>query len=435
MLLHSQIFRFLYRLFLNIFKPLARGIWRLLCNSFHISINHYLRRLKRHILTAFVFGWLCISLTFCSSQLITTFNTTSLAATTIVPPLSTENTQIIDSTGKVVLLRGINWFGMEIDTHVPHGLWVRDYKQMLSHIKKLGYNLIRLPYSLEALSSSDISAVDFSIGANAELYGKTPIQVMDLIIQEAQKQGLLILLDSHCLKDGHISELWYGDGFTEEDWINTWTFLAKRYKNQPNVIGADLKNEPHGRASWGTYDFTTDWRIAAQNAGDKILQINPNWLIVVEGVEKNVPNQRQHGYFWGANLEGVWEYPVHLTKPDKLVYSPHEYPSAKVSWFQDAKFPSNLYQRWEIGFNYITTNGIAPILVGEFGGYYVDSKSKEGIWQQTFVNYIAKKKLSFAYWCWNPNSKGTGGVLQDDWQTVNAPKQALLSKLLPSNNQ
>ena len=430
MLLHSHMIRFLYRFNRTILKPLKEIIWRLLCNITQIRIQS--KSLKRHILIGFTFTCFCVSFSFCSSQLITTIRGNAYVVnTTIVPPLSTQSTSIIDSKGKVVLLRGINWFGMEIDTHVPHGLWVRDYKQMLAHIKSLGYNLIRLPYSVEALSSSDISSVDFTIGANADLYGKTPIQVMDLIIQEAQRQGLLILLDSHCLKDGHISELWYGDGFTEEDWINTWTFLAKRYKNQPNVIGADLKNEPHGRASWGSYDFTTDWRLAAQKAGDKILQVNPNWLIVVEGVEKNVPNQRQQGYFWGANLEGVREYPVYLKKPHKLVYSPHEYGGAQVSWFQSSAFPDNLYQRWEIGFNYIVTKGIAPIFVGEFGGYQVDNYSKQGIWQQKFVNYIANKKLSFAYWCWNPNSKGTGGVLQDDWRTVNAPKQALLSKLLP----
>ncbi len=419
----------LYRLKRSI-KPLMRGIWRLLCNIPQIGIKS--RKPKIKVYYGLIFGLMCISLSFCSSQFITSFQgNSSLAATTIVPPLSARKSQIIDSTGKAVLLRGINWFGMEVSTHAPHGLWVRDYKQMLAHIKSLGYNSIRLPYSVEALKSSHIHGVDFTIGANAELHGKTPLEVMDLIVQEARKQGLLILLDSHCLKDGIISEVWYGDGFTEKDWIDTWILLAKHYKNQPNVIGADLKNEPHGRASWGTEDPLTDWRLAVQKAGNKILEVNPDWLIVVEGIEKNVPNQKQHGYFWGANLEGVREYPVHLKNQRKLVYSPHEYGGSSVSWFQDSAFPSNLYKRWEIGFNYINTLSIAPIFVGEFGGYHVDSKSKEGIWQRKFVDYIAKNKLSFAYWCWNPNSKGTGGVLQDDWQTVNDSKQALLSKILP----
>ncbi|MBV6621630.1 MAG: glycoside hydrolase family 5 protein [Rivularia sp. (in: Bacteria)] len=429
MLLRPHIMRIIYRFKRSILQPLARVAWKLFCNIFNIDINS--RKSKKLIIKGLFFSLLCISLSLFCIQFINIFQVnTSIAATNIVPPLSTKKSEIVDNTGKVVLLRGINWFGMEVDTHAPHGLWVRDYKQMLAHIKSLGYNIIRLPYSVEAIKSSHINGVDFSIGANSELHGKTPLEVMDLVIQEARRQGLLILLDSHCLKDGHISEVWYGDGFTEKDWIDTWILLAKRYKNQPNVIGADLKNEPHGRASWGTNDTTTDWRLAVQKAGNKILDVNPNWLIVVEGIEKNVPNQIQHGYFWGANLEGVREYPVHIKKPNKLVYSPHEYGGSKVSWFQDSDFPNNLYQRWEIGFNYIHRKQIAPIFVGEFGGYHVDRNSKEGIWQRKFVNFIAKNKLSFAYWCWNPNSKGTGGVLQDDWRTVNDSKQALLNKIL-----
>jgi endoglucanase len=109
---------------------------------------------------------------------------------------------------------------------------------------------------------------------------------MDLVIQEAQRQGLMILLESHRLNDYRIPELWYGDGFTEADWIDTWTMLATRYKNQANVIGADLKIEPHGQASWGTNNQATDWRLAAERCSQAIQAINPNWLIVVEGVQE-----------------------------------------------------------------------------------------------------------------------------------------------------
>jgi endoglucanase len=252
---------------------------------------------------------------------------------------------------------------------------------------------------------------------------------MDIIIQEAQRQGLFILLDSHTLKDDKIPELWYGDGFTEKDWIGTWVLLAKRYKNQSNVIGADLKNEPHGRATWGTGKIATDWRLAAERAGNKILSVNPNWLILVEGIEKPMPGDKLSTHWWGGNLEGVRRYPVRLKRPRKLVYSPHEYGGSSQSWFSEPTFPKNLYQRWEIGFHYIATQNIAPIWIGEFGGLHVDT-SKEGIWHREFVNYIDKKKLSFTYWCWNPNSQGTGGILQDDWKSINTEKQKLLSKLL-----
>ncbi|MBD1909231.1 cellulase family glycosylhydrolase [Leptolyngbya sp. FACHB-16] len=351
----------------------------------------------------------------------------------VLPPLSTQGERIVDAQNQPVLLRGVNWFGIETETQAPHGLWARDYKDMLSQIRQQGYNVIRLPYSVQGLRSDRTNSINFSIGSNRELEGKTPLKVMDAIIQEAGRQGLMILLDSHRLNNQRIPELWYGDGFTEEDWINTWTMLAERYRDQPNVIGADLKNEPHGAASWGTGDRATDWRLAAERAGNAILQVNPNWLIVVEGVERNVPGQRLSAHWWGGNLEGVRDNPVRLSVNNKLVYSPHEYGPGVINqaWFSESTFPQNLIERWETGFNYIARQGIAPVLIGEFGGRQVDERSPEGVWQRQLVTYIQQNNLHFTYWSWNPNSSDTGGILLDDWQTIDAPKQNLLNQLLP----
>lgn len=357
------------------------------------------------------------------------------SASTLRLPLSTQGAKLVDASGRAVFLRGVNWFGIETGLHAPDGLSSRDYKEMLAQIKSLGYNLIRLPYSVESLRSKEVQGINYQLGSNRELEGKTPLEVMDAVIEEANRQGILILLDSHRLNDERIPELWYGDGFTEADWIDTWKMLATRYKKYANIIGADLKNEPHGRASWGTGDKATDWRLAAERAGNAILAINPNWLIVVEGVEKNVPGQKLAAHWMGGNLEGAERFPVRLSKPNKLVYSPHEYGAGVYNqpWFHEPSFPNNLENRWEIGWNYLATKNIAPILVGEFGGRQVDNRSKEGIWQRKFVDYIRRKDLSFAYWSWNPNSADTGGILQDDWQSVHQDKQALLQGLLVAN--
>jgi len=187
--------------------------------------------------------------------------------------------------------------------------------------------------------------------------------VLARILDEAKRHDLLILLDCHRLNDREIPGLWYGDGFTEKDWIDTWRLLARRYRNRQNIVGADLKNEPHGRASWGTDDIKTDWRLAAERAGNGILEVNPDWLIVVEGVEKNVPGQKLSGHWQGGNLEGVRMFPVRLAVPNKLVYSPHEYgPGVHNSaWFYADDFPENLYRRWELDFYYIVQQGIAPV--------------------------------------------------------------------------
>lgn len=348
-------------------------------------------------------------------------------------PLSTQGAQIVDADGNPVLLRGVNWFGMETSTHAPHGLWARDYKDMLAQIKSLGYNSIRMPFSVAALQSEEVSGIDFSIGENTDLQAKTPLEVLDIIVQEAARQGLLILLDCHQLNDQVIPELWYDEDYSEADWINTWKLLAEHYRDQANIFGADLKNEPHGPASWGTYDFKTDWRWAAERAGNAILAINPDWLILVQGVEQNVPDQQLEIHWQGGNLEGARRYPVRLSVPNKLVYSPHEYGPGVFDqpWFSEDTFPENLRDRWDVGFNYLVTENIAPVLIGEFGGRQTNDQSPEGIWQRQLVDYINEHDLSYAYWSWNPNSDDTGGILLDDWQQIDAAKQALLAQTLP----
>jgi len=69
---------------------------------------------------------------------------------------------------------------------------------------------------------------------------------------------------------------------------------------------------------------------------------------------------------------------------------------------------------------------IAPVIVGEFGGRSVGD-DQEGIWQRALVSYLRENNISYIYWTLNPNSGDTGGILLDDWQTVDPNKRDLLS--------
>ena len=78
--------------------------------------------------------------------------------------------------------------------------------------------------------------------------------------------------------DNANEQLWYIPGstvYTQQAWINDWVALAQRYAGNPTVIGADLHNEPHGIATWGDGNPATDWRLAAEAAGNAILAANP----------------------------------------------------------------------------------------------------------------------------------------------------------------
>ena len=348
-------------------------------------------------------------------------------------PLSTSGGRIVDADGDTVTLQGVNWFGLETSNHAPHGLWTRDYRDMLQQIASLGFNVVRIPFSLQALRSSTTSGIDFGGGRNAALQGRTPIQVLDEIIAEAGRAGLMVILDNHSqADDGFTYDLWYGqDGYTEDDWISAWEMLAKRYGRVSNVVGYDLKNEPHGRATWGT-GGPNDWRLAAERAGRAVLAKDADALILVEGIESPVAGGSLDRHWWGGNLEGVRNDPVRLGSPGHVVYSPHEYGPGVFAqpWFSSPNMASVLADRWSKGFGYINATGIAPVLVGEFGAKSVSSDTVEGRWITQFADYLASTGTSWTFWAWNPNSGDTGGVLNDDWRTVHTDKVALLTALM-----
>jgi endoglucanase len=66
-------------------------------------------------------------------------------------PLSTQGSKIVNTNGDECILTGVNWFGFETQSHVAHGLWTRGYDDMLEQISSLGFNLMRMPFSVEAI--------------------------------------------------------------------------------------------------------------------------------------------------------------------------------------------------------------------------------------------------------------------------------------------
>jgi endoglucanase len=338
------------------------------------------------------------------------------------PPLHAEGGRIVDAHGQEVVLTGVNWFGLETGTFAPHGLWTRNWQQMLDQMAGAGFNTLRLPFSNELFAPASLpNGIDF--GKNPDLAGLTGAQIMDKVVDGATARGMMVILDRHRPDSQAQSNLWYTDHVSEQTWIDDWVMLAKRYRHNPLVIGADLHNEPHGEATWGDGNVKTDWRLAAERAGNAVLAANPDWLVFVEGVESHDGD----GYWWGGNLSGAAAHPVRLKDRAKLVYSAHDY-SPKVfqqSWFSHPDFPANMPSLWSRMWGYLVAHKQAPLLLGEFGGRSVGD-DPEGIWQRSLLTYLKEHRISYTYWSWNPDSGDTGGILTDDWTTIHADKLAML---------
>lgn len=337
--------------------------------------------------------------------------------------LHTSGSKILKADNSEYVIKATSWFGMETDICAPHGLWTMSMDAGLDNIAGMGFNTIRLPFSNQCLTGA---TKDINYYQNPDLQGKTPLQVMDIFVAKSKAKGLNVILDRHRPDSGSQSELWYTSQYTEARWISDWKMLATRYKNEPTVIGADLHNEPHGAAKWGSGVTSNDWRAAATRAGNEVLAINPNWLVIVEGVESFGDDWT----WWGGALQGVAKQPVSLNVPNRVVYSPHEYPASVYNqkWFSDPTYPNNLPAEWDKKWGYIAKQNIAPIFVGEFGSKLETESDKQ--WMAKFVDYMKTNKTSYAYWSFNPNSSDTGGLVKADWKTRETAKLTALSPIL-----
>ena len=347
------------------------------------------------------------------------------SAATLPGWLSTRGASIVTASGTPYTIKAVAWFGMETSNCAPHGLWSISLDDGLDQIARMGFTTIRLPFSNECLAAKSSNSINSYV--NPQLATLSPLKLMDAFIARAKAHGLSVILDRHRPDSGAQSELWYTAQYSEKRWIDDWKMLAARYKSDSTVIGVDLHNEPHGPACWNCGDPKRDWRAAATRAGNAVLAVNPKLLIIVEGVERQNDGSST---WWGGGLKDAGAAPVSLTVKNRVVYSPHDYPATvhQQSWFSAPNYPANLESLWDANWGYLVRTNTAPVLLGEFGTKYETASDKA--WLKSLVGYLAKTKISYAYWSFNPNSGDTGGLVTDDWKTPQKAKLAALAPIL-----
>jgi endoglucanase len=366
-------------------------------------------------------------------------------------PLQTQSRWIVDANGHRFKLAGVSWYGAESPDLVPEGLDHNDARAIAHWVKTLGFNSVRIPWSLALVEHNPVIPSALLV-ANPSLQGKTGLEVLDAVIDALAREGLVVILDNHrsradwCCDTAHGDGLWHTADYPEATWISDWQAMVRRYASQPAVVGVDLRNEIRpelpddaggcpdcGAAdsgcacwqpSWGDNNPITDWPAAAERAANEIQQINSNLLIIVEGD------------FW-ATWFGASYRPVHLAVANHLVYSPHNYASSNggaASFADYAAFKAAMDSSW----GYIVTAGqpyTAPLWVGEFGANHAIASIQAGAldaapdpntaWWAWIRQYLADSDLDWAVWALN-GTQGSGygrtfgavetyGVLNAGW--------------------
>ncbi|WFE48304.1 cellulase family glycosylhydrolase [Verrucosispora sp. WMMD1129] len=375
----------------------------------------------------------------------------AVAAAPTADWLHTDGNRIVDEAGNQVWLTGANWFGFNASERVFHGLWSGNLESITRQMAQRGINIVRVPISTQLLlewKAGQTIRPNVNTYVNPELEGLNNLQVFDHWLALCEKYGLKVMLDVHSAEadnSGHVYPVWWKGSITPELFFQGWEWITTRYRTNDTIVAMDVKNEPHGtpndpeRAKWDSSTDQDNFKYACETAGRRILAINPNLLILCEGIEiypragatwdsPNTNPDRSPNYhynWWGGNLRGVAEHPVNLgAQQDQLVYSPHDYGPLvyEQPWFEgDFDKDSLTNDVWRPNWFYIHEQNIAPLLIGEWGGR-LGQDARQDRWMAALRDLMIENGIHHTFWCLNPNSGDTGGLLLDDWASWDETK-------------
>lgn len=117
-------------------------------------------------------------------------------------------------------------------------------KEDISYIKSTGMNTVRVPFHYKMFTGEDY------MGYNDDQRG---FEVLDKIIQWCKEENLYVILDMHDAPGGQTGDNIddsYGYPWLmvnkkdQEQFIEIWKKIAKKYKNEKIILAYDLLNEP-----------------------------------------------------------------------------------------------------------------------------------------------------------------------------------------------
>ncbi|MFI8500711.1 glycoside hydrolase family 5 protein [Streptomyces sp. NPDC085524] len=373
-------------------------------------------------------------------------------------PLSTRGRYVVDAGGNRFKLKSGNWAGAQgtwqgsgdvgdVANHqarqnshnLPLGLDRKPMAEILADFHAMGLNSIRLPFANALLHDTSI-VPDSAVAANPQLKGRTPLQVFDAVVGALTADGFAVILNNHtttyrfcCGLDGN--ERW-NSGQSTQQWIDDWVFLVKRYQADKRVVGADLRNEVR-RDTWNDPNWgwgnDHDLNKALEEAGNKILQADPDMLVVMEGINwQGIPTDvTSHGR---PTLTPVATLSNTLIRSDKLVYAAHFYGytgpnhtgATGTGETHDPRYeeftPQQLAQVVDDQALFVTRSGqhfTAPVWISEFGAAgRGDVDAPERAWFTNFTDIMVRGDTDFAIWPlvgWSD----ANGTPNDNWAMVN----------------
>ncbi len=299
--------------------------------------------------------------------------------------LSTRGTSIVDSSGRTVILRGVNYPGYEQIHPKPHSS--ADYTTLSSGF---GFNVVRLQISWANLEPQP-GNLNASYLAN----------YVDRDVSWASSAGIYVVLDMHQYNwaarfggDGApdwsvrdyspnatgmrraVSEFW-SNATLQAHLVRVWEKIAQRYANQPTIAGYDLLNEPMLYTSLNPQLNATALDSFYFKLVQAIRAVDPDHLIFLEPANMN-----------------TYKLPTRIN----IVWSPHYYPLASAGSYNVQNF-TLLENDFAVKYRTFLIDSGIPMWIGEFGALMPDNTSR-GAWTQDALTLFNRYQIGWAWWAY-----------------------------------
>jgi len=320
------------------------------------------------------------------------------------PPnsIAVAGNHLVDSSGQIVTLRGVDLSGTEFTCAQGwdgvYGGQPLDEASTYAAMKTWKINVVRIPVNEDCWLAIN--------GVKASAAGAAYQQAIRIEVDLIRAAGMYVILDLHWSAPGGQLALSQNPAPDQDHSVEFWRQLAGSYRSDTGLI-FDMFNEPYdywGKnsdhwAAWlngdtysqyvtggSPYTVAAPWRTAGvQQLVNTIRATGAKQPILLNGLD------------WANDLSG-WLTHVPHDPLHQLVAGWHAYAgqgcSSRSCW-DDVIAPIALR---------------FPLIVGETG----DSSAGAGTFLPTFLPWADQHGLSYLAWTWNP-WQDASNVLIKDW--------------------
>ena len=236
-------------------------------------------------------------------------------------------------------------------------------KEDILYIKSTGMNTVRVPFHYKQFTDEDY------MGITGKQDG---FEILDQVIKWSKEAGLYVILDMHDAPGGQSGDNIddsYGYPWLmvnkndQQQFINIWREIAKRYSKEPAILGYDLLNEPIAHYFEADYKIlNTALEPLYKRATAEIRKVDKNHIIFLGGAQ------------WNSNFSifNDWKF------DDNIAYTCHRYWSGTdktaIQDFLDFREKVNL-----------------PLFMGETGENTDD-------WVEKFRITLEENNIGWTFW-------------------------------------